>query len=36
VIVSEYVTVDGVMEDPAWTVPYWNAVIAKFKYEGAK
>jgi dihydrofolate reductase len=26
-----YVTVDGVMEEPAWTVPYWNDEIARFK-----
>jgi dihydrofolate reductase len=40
VIVSEYVSVDGVMEDPGgaegfehggWTNPYWNDDIAKFK-----
>jgi hypothetical protein len=32
IIVSEFVSLDGVMEDPAWTVPYWNDEIAKFKY----
>ena len=24
---------DGVMEDPAWTTPYWNAEIARFKFD---
>lgn len=30
-IVSEYVSLDGVMENPAWTAPYWNDEIARFK-----
>ncbi|MBA3532023.1 MAG: dihydrofolate reductase [Ardenticatenales bacterium] len=33
VIVSEYVSLDGIMEEPAWTAPYWNDEIAKFKFE---
>ncbi|VVB89050.1 Uncharacterised protein [uncultured archaeon] len=42
VIVSEFVTLDGVMEDPGgaekfkhggWTMPYWNEEIAKFKFD---
>jgi len=33
IIVTEYVSLDGVMEDPAWTAPYWNDEIAKFKYD---
>jgi dihydrofolate reductase len=33
VIVSEYVSLDGVMEEPAWTTPYWNDEIAKFKFD---
>lgn len=33
VVVSEYVSLDGVMEEPAWTAPYWNNEIAKFKSE---
>lgn len=33
VIVSEYVSLDGVMEEPMWTVPYWNDDIAKFKLD---
>ncbi len=33
VIVSEYVSLDGVMEEPAWTMPYWYDEIAKFKFD---
>lgn len=33
VVVSEYVSLDGVMEEPAWTQPYWNDEIAKFKFD---
>jgi dihydrofolate reductase len=41
-IVSEFVSLDGVMEDPGgaegtphggWTIPYWNDEIAAFKKE---
>ena len=33
VVVTEYVTLDGVMEEPGWTAPYWNDEIAKFKFD---
>ena len=42
VVVSEFVTVDGVMEDPGgaeayehggWSVPYWDDAIGKFKFD---
>ena len=33
VAVTEYVTLDGVMENPSWTGPYWNDEIAKFKLD---
>ncbi len=33
VIVSEYASLDGVVENPAWTAPFWNDEIAKFKYD---
>jgi dihydrofolate reductase len=42
VVVSEFVTLDGVMEDPGgaekfehggWTMAYWNEEIAKFKFD---
>jgi dihydrofolate reductase len=32
-IVTEFVSLDGVMENPAWTFPYWNDEIAAFKGE---
>ena len=32
IIVSEFVTLDGVMENPAWTVPYWNDEIEAYKF----
>ena len=28
-----FLSLDGVMEDPAWTFPYWNDEIAKFKFD---
>lgn len=33
VVVTEFVSLDGVMEEPAWTAPYWNDEIAEFKGE---
>lgn len=30
-IVTEFLSLDGVMEDPSWTFPYWNEQIAAFK-----
>ncbi|MBZ0282531.1 MAG: dihydrofolate reductase family protein [Anaerolineae bacterium] len=30
-VVTEFLSLDGVMEHPAWTAPYWNDEIAKFK-----
>ena len=30
-VVSEYLSLDGVMEDPMWTVPYWSDEIAAYK-----
>ena len=32
-ILTEFLTLDGVMEDPTWTGPYWCDDIARFKYE---
>jgi dihydrofolate reductase len=32
-VVSEFVSLDGVMEEPSWTAPYWNDEIATFKYD---
>ena len=31
IIVSEFVSLDGVMESPAWTAPYWNDDVRDFK-----
>jgi len=33
IVVSEFVSLDGVMEDPRWTFTYWNDEIAQFKGE---
>jgi dihydrofolate reductase len=33
IVLTEYVSLDGVMDEPAWTGPYWNDEIAKFKYD---
>lgn len=31
IVVTTFLSLDGVMEQPAWTAPYWNDEIAKFK-----
>jgi dihydrofolate reductase len=33
IVVAEFLSLDGIMEEPAWTFPYWNDEIAKFKYD---
>ena len=33
VIVSEFLSLDGVIQEPMWTFPYWNDEIAKFKFD---
>src|SRR5687768_13777974 len=33
IVVTEFVSLDGVMENPAWTFKYWNDEIANFKGE---
>ena len=35
VIVTMFLSLDGVMEEPAWTMPYWNAESVSFE-TGAK
>ncbi|PAP77211.1 dihydrofolate reductase family protein [Rubrivirga marina] len=30
-VVSEYLSLDGVMEDPMWTMPYWSDELAAYK-----
>lgn len=32
-IASEYITLDGVIDNPAWTMPYWSDEIAAFQEE---
>lgn len=32
-IVTTFVSLDGVMEEPGWTFPYWNDEISGFKKE---
>ncbi len=33
ITVTEFLSLDGVMENPMWTFPYWNDEIAQFKAE---
>lgn len=33
IVVSEFVSLDGVMEDPAWTVPFTSDEQVQFKFE---
>lgn len=33
VVVTEFITLDGVIESPSWSMPYWNDAIAAFKGE---
>ncbi|EGA91307.1 pyrimidine reductase [Planococcus donghaensis MPA1U2] len=33
IIVAMYLTLDGVMEEPSWTAPYWDDEIAKFQLD---
>lgn len=32
---SIYVSIDGVMEEPAWTGPFWNEELANFLFRVA-
>ena len=32
IVVAEFLSLDGVMEEPRWAFPYWDAEIAKFKH----
>ncbi|MBN9391692.1 MAG: dihydrofolate reductase [Chloroflexi bacterium] len=31
IVVSEYLSLDGIMSYPAWTMPYWNDEISSYK-----
>jgi dihydrofolate reductase len=35
IVVTTFLSLDGIMENPAWSFPYWNDEIAKFKGEEA-
>ena len=32
-VVTTFLTLDGVMENPAWSAPYWNDQISDFKHD---
>lgn len=36
IVVTAFVSLDGVVEAPAWTAPYWNDDIARFKGDEQK
>ena len=31
IIAAEYLSIDGVMEEPSWTTPYWNQELSDFQ-----
>jgi dihydrofolate reductase len=31
IIVTEFLSLDGVIDNPAWTAPYWNDEVSQFK-----
>jgi dihydrofolate reductase len=31
IVVTEFISLDGVIENPAWSFPYWNDEISNFK-----
>ena len=33
IVLSEYLSLDGVMDTPSWTAPYWTDEIAKYKLD---
>jgi dihydrofolate reductase len=33
IVVSEFITLDGIVENPEWSMSYWNDNIAQFKAE---
>ena len=33
IIAAEYLSLDGIMSDPAWTGPYWSDELAKLQHE---
>ena len=33
IIVSTYMSLDGVIDDPMWTMPYWSEEISQFQHD---
>jgi dihydrofolate reductase len=33
IVVTEFISLDGVIEDPTWSAPFWHDDIGKFKYD---
>lgn len=33
IIITEFLSLDGVMQDPAWTEPYWSDAISQYKHD---
>ncbi len=33
IVAAEYLTLDGVMEEPAWTAPYWSDELGKLQHD---
>ena len=33
IVAVEYVSLDGVMESPAWSMPYFNEELQQFQYD---
>lgn len=33
IIITEFISLDGVIESPVWSLPYWNDEISNFKEE---
>ena len=33
VVLAEYVSLDGVMEEPSWTAPFWNDELGKYQHD---
>lgn len=33
IVAAEYVSLDGVMEEPRWTIPFWNEELGQYQYD---
>ena len=36
IVVSMYLTLDGVMQSPSWTAPYWDDILSDYQDEAQK